>query len=624
MSLKELFKQAKIHRVAIVDDDLRTTITQADVSNSSPNDDDLNSLSDATDPDFIEFHQFLATEDLPRDNVDQMLAALEIDDVRARAPARYKAAAERVLARREPFASRVMLAKDWLQALGVKPSKFKIYTNPAEVDLTEKFDLLLIDYFLVNDSNEFTIPLIKDLLAAHENERLPLLVILMSSHEAQLQADFNILRPELERTSSRFRLMLKPTLSTASKSFWHCTFEQLASERSVVIPIEKFIKAWSEKLKLAADKISNGLWSLDAHALSILSKTAEEDHLSLEEYFGDLLTRRVLAEVEHADFPATETALLTKALSAAERPNFDSEIGDSRLALRKIVVDIAWHRQNWWKPKKTYPRNSTQRKFEWLKRHVRFGTVLRRKTTREYLVNITQACDVAHVPIEEIKLNHMLFLPGEEGALHNMKIPGKYASSYSFDKGNAWINLFWNLRQPRTPSMNDFLGILGGYEIVGQLRQDQAQDIAAQFSHLTSRIATIKPPGFAKFYGFVFGIVGAGENAVWEIKSSKIIAHTNLVGPKQKINFDVSNAQIALDTLAGIHDVDASLRSLITGFDLKLKSEMVLVPSKLKGCLSSTEAIDLEANFQEHPELVKFKEQARPGVNFLLLWPEEN
>jgi hypothetical protein len=446
----------------------------------------------------------------------------------------------------------------------------------------------------------------------------------MSSHGEQLRADFNQLRPDLGRTSSRFRLMFKPRVTSAEdKTLWHYTFEQLATERGVVIPIEKFIHAWSEKLTSATKALTDGLWSLDAHALSILSKTADADHLSMEEYFADVFSRRILAEVEQIDFPEAETSLLTKALSSTTGSSFSSEIGDSRAALRKIVVDIAWHRKNWWNPNKPFPRSNLSNQFEWLKRNVRFGTVFRRKRTNEYYVNITQPCDIAHIKLLDIKSNHLMFIPGTEDALHSTaQKGGKYAYSSSFDKGAGCVNLQWSLRQPSTPSIEDFIKEVNKYQIVGQMRQDQAQEISTQFAALTSRVATIRTPSFGKFYGYVFGITGVGEAASWEIKSTRLVAHTFPAGEKQMIRFDLTYAHQVLNQLGAIPNIDDFLRKLVLGIEMKMTSVASIIPARLK-CAYATESLNIERNFQAQLDLVKYKTEGIGGCSFLLFWAED-
>lgn len=625
MTLNELFKQAKIKKVAIIDDDLRSTITQSDISQSSPNDDDLNSLSDAGDPDNIQFIEFLQSEHLPSATVEQKLAALESEDVRRRAPERYRLAAQRALAMREDFAARVNLVKTWILDAGIRPVNLKIFTTPQAVPVADFFDLILVDYFLVNSSKKQTIPLIERVLEAHESQARPLLVILMSSHGAELSSDFGKLRSDLQRTSSRFRLMLKPSLgSEIDKSNWHFTFEQLAIERSVIVPIEKFITAWINKLNAATKELTNGLWSLDAHSLSILAKSANADHLSMEEYFGDVISRRVLAEVEHIEFPESETEKLTKALSSISGESFSSEIGDSRAALRRIVVDIAWHRNNWWKPKKAFPKLDNAKQFEWLKRNIRFGTVLRHKQNKSYCVNITQPCDIAHVDIKDIRLNHLLLIPGTEDALHGVSPKGgKFAYSYSFDNGNGCTNIQWSLRQPRTPSIGEFIEEIKRYDFVGQMRQDQAQEVAAQFASLSSRVGTIRTPTFGKFYGYVFGLNTAVADPIWEIKSTLLSAHTHPSGDKnkQKVVFDLPNAQRVLNNLGAIPEAEKVIRGLVIGNDIKFEGGITSIINNRLRCALATSPLNMD-EIQTHPDLVKHKTDAAGGCHYLLLWPD--
>jgi len=133
-----------------------------------------------------------------------------------------------------------------------------------------------------------------------------------------------------------------------------------------------------------------------------------------------------------------------------------------------------------------------------MKRHLRFGTVLReRQGLKRYFVNITQACDVQNVKIHAAHAYHYLFIRGEKLPVDRIPVGEKvfespyYAQSTIVDE---FYSFHWNLRQPFTPSMTEVLDHLEDYSIEGQLRNESAYAVLAKFLSQASRVALLRMP----------------------------------------------------------------------------------------------------------------------------------
>lgn len=140
----------------------------------------------------------------------------------------------------------------------------------------------------------------------------------------------------------------------------------------------------------------------------------------------------------------------------------------------------------------------TEDRLTWMKRHLRFGTVLREKHgLRRYFVNITQACDVQNVKFHAAHAYHYLFVRGEKLPVDRIPVGEKvfespyYAQSTIVDE---FYSFHWNLRQPFTPSMTEVLDHLEDYSIEGQLRNESAYAVLAKFLSQASRVALLRMP----------------------------------------------------------------------------------------------------------------------------------
>lgn len=144
------------------------------------------------------------------------------------------------------------------------------------------------------------------------------------------------------------------------------------------------------------------------------------------------------------------------------------------------------------------PTGVTENRLTWMKRHLRFGTVLReRQGLKRYFVNITQACDVQNVKIHAAHAYHYLFIRGEKLPVDRIPVGEKvfespyYAQSTIVDE---FYSFHWNLRQPFTPSMTEVLDHLEDYSIEGQLRNESAYAVLAKFLSQASRVALLRMP----------------------------------------------------------------------------------------------------------------------------------
>lgn len=150
----------------------------------------------------------------------------------------------------------------------------------------------------------------------------------------------------------------------------------------------------------------------------------------------------------------------------------------------------------------------TEERLVWMKRHLRFGTVLREKGgRRRYFVNITQACDVQNVKLKVATDYHYLFVRGEKLAVDRVAVGEKvfespyYAKSSTIDEFSSF---HWNLRQPFTPSMTEILESLEDYTIEGQLRNESAYAVLAKFLSQASRVALLRMPKIYRCPIYIF------------------------------------------------------------------------------------------------------------------------
>ena len=256
------------------------------------------------------------------------------------------------------------------------------------------------------------------------------------------------------------------------------------------------------------------------------------------------MSRHVLAHVEENAYPKEETNQLEHSLNKANTIRQGSEIGDSRVILQRLLGDVGWHREHWYAADSQYPGpvyNGTEiedhdrdkHRFNWFMRHIHFGSVLKDKTIDdEYIVHLTQACDKAHVKCEQYADNHVLLFSGKLAPVDVLKNSNHLAISGYFTDGDNWSDVHWNLKKPRTPTIREFIQNLENYEVVGQLRHDNAQSIVNKYAATISRVAALSVPSVTSLKG-VFVIKDAdGEPKVVVENGDLIEAHLYIKGER--------------------------------------------------------------------------------------------
>ncbi len=646
--MDQLFIDSKIRKIAIVDDDLSQEITYESLI-CSDNANVAGILDDENDPDYDGYIQLLRSLDKPIESVQVRAAALTDENVRKDAPALIKELAESVITKRASMAVGVIKVKQWIIDIGFSEENIHSFGSPDEFfSSDEAFDLVLVDYLLVDDSEEATKQLISKCLddeaatkkqASEDEKILPQLFILMSSHEEQLKTEFQNLRKELKTTSSRFRILKKPENDDTDKAEWLHTIHQVIKERELVNSIEDFISGWGRQFEKAAINLKSSLWNLDAYSLDILRHTAIEDHVGFSDYFSEIIMRKVLAEMESELSSRKVTNSLSDKLynfESSQPISPGTEVSDSRSFLRSILQDVSWHRQEWYSTD-NYPQYDSSRaesikrlQFRWVLKNLGFGAVLRNKKTKEIIVHLTQPCDLAHLEYDAKVDNHLLLFPGIIQSVDNntkSKISEAFSPSVLVD--SDWVSIRWQLSRPYTPTIDGFLSIFEGMEIIGQLRSDQAQQIASRYSAKVSRIATLKIPTFSEIKGQLFTLKEEDSKLVWIKASDEISAHLLSHAKNYVVNFSAKySAKIA--TILGDDEqkVATIRRSLISGVTLeKLQAKLGAKQNSNKNILLlnsplSKEPIDENPSeyFSKIEAIAKLTKNNNVDTTFLFLY----
>ncbi|MDT3712728.1 hypothetical protein QVM48_25360 [Pseudomonas soli] len=583
MSVTELLIRAGVTRVLMVDDDLREGPTLAEVNACAPSaQGNIEAILQDPDHDATErLVEVLQQENRPHATLADLFQGLAEKRIREQCPEDLSKPYDNAQKDLDGFKAPLLKIQSWVRGKG------KIELTPwpeiRELGADQFYDLLLVDYYLMENESGPTRTFIKKMIDHHRDCEQPLLVILMSTNKDGVKNDLSIIRDEVGASASRFRMLVKPSSAHAEpepvvKEKWMQALTQLANERKLIHPIEKFIHAWEQGLLNATTSIVKRLYELDASAFAILSATAKADSMSIEEYMADVLAKRVSAETEEHSEVLNHTISLQQALTdsaASVNPTINQgvEIKDAQHAIRRLMSDVVWHRTPWHQPNAELPEKGvapvdverpkaeaaqapaaandaqhpvtadpsedteapmpmaraqqhglalaeeiegepeaiaeailpierltgvTQSRLAWMKRNLRFGTVLREKHgLKRYYVNITQACDVQNVKFEAAADYHYLFVRGEKLAVDRVAKGEKvfespyYAQSSDVDD---FYSFHWNLRQPFTPSMTDVLDHLEEYSIEGQLRNESAYAVLAKFLSQASRVALLRMP----------------------------------------------------------------------------------------------------------------------------------
>jgi hypothetical protein len=486
MDVAAKLAEAQIARVAIVDDDLSGRIALGDLEVADPR--TAARLNDLTDPTREAYIGVLRAAGRNDAEIEDLAEPLGEAEIRAAAPDALRAAAERVLAARRDQAEPLRRVIGLLHELGIQDAHIDRYPTP-QIPHGTFYDLMIVDYYLVDTQTNETLPFIRRVLDDHETQARPLQVILMSSHDQELKANFKDIRPVLEVSSSRLRIMEKPK-SDAHLVAWRAVLWQLASDRAEVPMLERFISEGGSALIESSKRAAMQLWELDVQAMDLLHELADKDSDDYTRYVEDAVSRRLLSELEgnggmRPSLQQLDTAFMAHRTKSLLAPA--AEIGDSRAAIHGLMHSMEWRDGVAGLP--PFPAGETVlERSLWIRKQIRFGMVLADRGGTKWL-NITQACDLAQAKDADIGRSTIFLLRGQ-ASLPAGSPPGEYyvpMTAMMIDAENHVLT--WNLRDVRTESIESFSTTYGDeWRVVGELRPDRAQDIAAQFGARMARV----------------------------------------------------------------------------------------------------------------------------------------
>ncbi len=560
MDLKKSLFDAKIIKIAIIDDDLSENICTADLQTI---DGDVAALlGDPHDPDYEAYIAILTSHGFNIDTIHDLATPLSHKYIRDEAPARLKDAVSKILDARHDSAAPVRRVQRLLLSAGVPEENIEYYSSPS-IPEDKFYDLIIVDYYLVNNSNQQTLPFIDSVITAHKDCENPLQVILMSTHVAQLRAEFREIRPILKASSSRMRIMGKP-MSDDDLIHWKTALYQLASDRPFISAVENFVSETSKGLELAALDQAKKLWELDLQAMDILHETATLDNDDFCRYVEECLSRHLLTALESYTGIRNSLRALGDSLIAHRATKVIApvaEIGDSRAAIRGLMRSMEW-RGGAGLDHLTYPAQSTPlEKSRWLTNNLRFGMVLRSNDGREWL-NLTQACDLAQAKDDSFDKVSLLLVSGVRSRPLNQEKNQAmvYLSSTATDTETETLG--WNLRNIRTPSIQEFaIDFVNGWTSVGELRLDQAQSIAAIYSSRASRVGLQR------------------TLSTWHLQGTALLAGTLSETDPATILTGTSLSGHAMNrgNLDELHIDQESLSSIIAAFPESINDELLSV-----------------------------------------------
>lgn len=560
--------EAQIVRVAIIDDDLSMKISSVDLQLENAAVAAL--LNDRADPDRQAYLQLLNDTDPELARLADLAAPLADAAIRAAAPPRLRLAAEAVLTARADRAAPVRQVIALLQSLGIAPANIFLFDTP-QLPPNEVFDLIIVDYFLVDTMIDATVPFIRQVLAAHEDQERPLQVILMSSHDEQLRRDFKTIRPDLNVSSSRMRIMEKP-VTAAHLIAWQAALFQLASDRGSVALLERFVRDAGETLHRAADSTAKKLWELDLQAMDLLHELANKDHDDYARYVEDAVSRRLLSEAEIDGSARTSLRLLDEAFMANRTNKLlapPSEIGDSRAAIHGLMHSMEWRDGPVALP--AFPAGQpVLERAGWIRKQIRFGMVLHDPAGIPWL-NITQACDLAQAKDEDIGASTMFFVRGQTNLPATAPGAEYYVPMSAMMAQSENHVLTWNLRDIRAESIESFSESYGhGWQVVGELRPDKAQSIAAQFGARMARVGLPVTLSAWRLSGLAMraaDLLAAAEDTAMAGLALAGQAVQRVGTSKHELHLD----RASLDELLAHHGaaLDAGLLPLVMGLSLK-------------------------------------------------------
>lgn len=568
MDVAAKLNEAHILRVAVIDDDLSARISHGDLQITDARVAAL--LNDPNDPDREAYVGLLTREGRDPSAIEDLAEPLAEASIREQAPHRLRAAAEAVLGARQEQAAPVQRVIELLKELGVPADNIDIYPSPT-IPHNAFYDLIIVDYFLVDATTNATLPFIREVLDTHHEQERPLQVILMSSHEQQLRADFKTIRPELKVSSSRMRIMEKPATNTHLVA-WRAALWQLASDRADVTKIERFINDAGTALITAASETASKLWELDLQAMDLLHELASKDNDDYVRYVEDTISRRLLSCLEADGGMRPALQQLDASLLEHRAANLLSpvaEVGDSRAAIHGLMHSMEWRASVMGLP--AYPAGEAPVvQAHWVRKHLRFGMVLRDPGGTDWL-NLTQACDLAQTKESEFDSSTILFVRGQR-TLPAVTLDGNYYVPMSAMMAHSENHvLTWNLRDVRAESILSFGTTYGvGWQVVAELRPDVAQSIAAQYGARAARVGLPVTLSVWRLTGVAIRLAdlrGAAADA--PVPGQPLVGHAiqRAKAKQHELHLDLSS----VDDLLTAHGeaLDANVVRLLTGLAIK-------------------------------------------------------
>jgi len=433
----------------------------------------------------------------------------------------------------------------------------------------KRFDLVIVDYYLVNDATDQTVPFIERIVQNHAEQERPLQLILMSSHEEGLKQDFRELRPRVGVSSSRMRILAKPQ-NDAQLAAWKLTLEQLAMDRGHVSAIELFVGRAIGAIRRATDEQSKKLWELDLQAMKVLHETAKADNDDFSRYVEECLSRYLLTRLEeiHDLREALESLRDSFGRNGGSiRISAGAEIGDSRAVIREIMTSMVW-RGGGSPIIPARPANPTDAP-RWVQQFLRFGMVVRDSNGRLWL-NLTQACDLAQANPAELAELPLLLIGGHATNPTVQGKPGNATIRMTAPMMGAEPDLIsWQLQRVSTPSVADFAAGFGkGWMVVGELRLDQAQSVVASYGAQVTRVGlqiTVKSWGMRGVAMSAGALHGAIDGSA--VTGFRVAANALMQDKECEVHFELSTYNALQVHFPGEIN-DAALR-LCTGVAVK-------------------------------------------------------
>ena len=551
------------YKIAIIDDDLSNNITEDDLRRVD-DENIIDTLQDTTSPEHQELLETLNGINLKYNNLSDLVTYINNGEISNSLPESIILLKKEAISKKQILIEPVNRIIKWLcecTELQISESDIDKFSCPSEFMANQNshsYSLILVDYLLVNDSEEKTVPFIKEVKDNIEKYGGSSSFILMSSYKDKIYHDFSDIKSKLKMTSSRFRIMEKPSIDAdKNEDIWKATFRQIFEQKVFVQLIETYIKKWLGNFENAFENLSETLWSLDAHSLDVIRRTAKEDNQTFSDYFTEVLFKKITAEFENSLKNSDECVRfqgesLETILTNANNVSPGNEVRSSRDLLKSLLKDISWHEDNWFYNINKYPVPDEKNhsypaihlsQFNWVKSNLRFGTVLQNKLSKDLLINLTQPCDIAHIDITSIGNIHLLFMNGKATHMSNSDAnnSNKFALSLAIKLEDRWLNIQWDLSRPLTPSILDFTYLIEKYDVVAQLRSEQAQYVINRYVSKISRVATIRTPQLFDVKFVLLSLDKKGDvniNASGEghaIKNKEIIVNFS---PEQAIKID--------------------------------------------------------------------------------------